>query len=80
MGLGKAELDGLRQTAAEASGLPVQNIVSITFSHTHSAGMMTPDRNPLPGGDLIPGDPAALRGAVARISQQAGRRQSRTLW
>jgi hypothetical protein len=70
VGLGKAELDGLRQTAAEASGLPVQNIV-ITFSHTHSAGMMTPDRIPLPGGDLIPGYLAALRGAVARISQQA---------
>jgi len=70
VGLGKNELDGLRQTAAEASGLPAQNIV-ITFSHTHSAGMMTPDRVPLPGGDLIPGYLAALRGAVARISQEA---------
>lgn len=70
VGLGKNELDALTQSAANASGLPVQNVV-ITCSHTHSAGMMTPDRIPLPGGDLIPGYLAELNAAVARISQQA---------
>ncbi|HRJ43464.1 MAG TPA: hypothetical protein PL105_16375, partial [Caldilineaceae bacterium] len=70
VGLGKNELDALTETAAVASGLPAQNVV-VTFSHTHSAGMMTPDRIPLPGGDLIPGYLADLNTAVARISRAA---------
>ena len=70
VGLGKNELDALTQTAADASGIPSQNVV-ITFSHTHSAGMMTPDRIPLPGGDLIPGYLADMNAAVSRISQEA---------
>ena len=70
VGLGKNELDGLVQAAADASGIPVENVV-VTFSHTHSAGMMTPDRVPLPGGDLIPGYLTDLNTAVARISREA---------
>jgi hypothetical protein len=70
VGLGKNELDALTQTAADASGIPVENVV-VTFSHTHSAGWMTPDRIPLPGGDLIPGYLADLNAAVARISREA---------
>ncbi|MBI3958752.1 MAG: hypothetical protein HY328_08080 [Chloroflexi bacterium] len=69
VGLGKNELDELTRTAAQASGLPAANVV-ITFSHTHSAGMMTPDRIPLPGGDLIPGYLAELSAAVGRISRE----------
>ncbi len=70
VGLGKNELDELVQTAAAASGMPAENVV-VTFSHTHSAGMMTPDRIPLPGGDLIPGYLAELNATVARISREA---------
>jgi len=70
VGLGKNELDALTQSAADASGIPAQNVV-VTFSHTHSAGMMTPDRIPLPGGDLIPGYLTELNAAVARISRKA---------
>lgn len=70
VGLGKNELDALMQAAAHASGLPRENVV-VTFSHTHAAGMMTPDRVPLPGGDLIPGYLADLNETVARISREA---------
>lgn len=70
VGLGKNELDGLVQSAADASGIPAQNVV-VTFSHTHSAGMMTPDRIPLPGGDLIPGYLAELGATLGRISRAA---------
>lgn len=70
VGLGQTELDGLTEAAAYGSGLPAENVV-ITFSHTHSAGMMTPDRLTLPGGDLIPGYIAELTVAVGRISREA---------
>ncbi|RLT44822.1 MAG: hypothetical protein DWI57_02370 [Chloroflexi bacterium] len=70
VGLGKNELDELTQSAANASGIPAQNVV-VTFSHTHSAGMMTPDRIPLPGGDLIPGYLVELNAAVSSISRAA---------
>jgi hypothetical protein len=70
VGLAKNELDALKQIAADASAIPIENVV-VTFSHTHAAGWMTPDRIPLPGGDLIPGYLADLNAAVARISREA---------
>ncbi len=41
------------QIVSEAANVPQDRVV-ITFAHTHAAGMMTPDRVSLPGGELIP--------------------------
>jgi hypothetical protein len=47
------ELDPLVAAAADAAGIDTA-AVTVTFSHTHAAGLMGADRVAMPGGELIP--------------------------
>ena len=53
VGLGTEQVMDLRQKVADACGVPADHVL-ITFSHTHAAGLLTPDRYQMPGGELIP--------------------------
>ncbi|WP_425616822.1 neutral/alkaline non-lysosomal ceramidase N-terminal domain-containing protein [Anatilimnocola sp. NA78] len=50
--LGEAEMELLKSTIAEISGVRQAQLM-VTFTHTHGAGLMSLDRANLPGGDLI---------------------------
>ena len=50
--LGPPEMDLLLGAVTGATGVPRDDIV-VVFSHTHAAGLMSLDRQELPGGDLI---------------------------
>ena len=50
--LGREELQNLLKRISTASGVASNNI-AVVFSHTHAAGLMSHERAPLPGGDLI---------------------------
>src|SRR5262249_28079848 len=49
-----AEMEALRSRVCAATGV-LSEALQITFSHTHAAGLMDPQRAELPGGDLITG-------------------------
>lgn len=51
--VGDEEMRILLDQITENSGLP-HEIVTVVFSHTHGAGLMTLDRRTLPGGEGIP--------------------------
>lgn len=51
--LGRDEMELLLHTIESSAGVD-RSTVTVTFSHTHAAGLMMFDRQPLPGGDLIP--------------------------
>ncbi len=53
VGLAVSQHEDMRQALAEAAGVPLERVVA-TYSHTHSAGFLVPDRIALPGGELIP--------------------------
>jgi len=48
-----AELQDLRTAVCQANGLASDEL-QVTFSHTHSTGLMGKERSNLPGGHLIP--------------------------
>ncbi len=52
--VGAVELDMLLEPIMAATGVS-REAVTILFTHTHGAGLMTLDRQSLPGGELIPG-------------------------
>ncbi len=70
VGIDAARYRSLAQAAAEGAGLPAERVV-ISFSHTHSAGLMTPDRFDLPGGELIPAYLDQLEDALRRGAGRA---------
>jgi hypothetical protein len=70
VGLARPDDTALRAAISEATCVPV-NHIQICCSHTHSGGLLNPDRVPLPGGDLIPGHHAATRVNVARAAAEA---------
>lgn len=55
---------------SRATGVPASDVV-ITYSHTHAAGRLVPDRVALPGGELIAPYLAELREKLVAIAQQA---------
>jgi hypothetical protein len=60
----------LAQVTSEVTGVPVEHVV-ITFSHTHAAGLMTPDRVDLPGGELIPAYLDDMEERIRRAATEA---------
>ena len=64
------EMQTLLDAISSDSGLSPQQI-SITFSHTHAAGLMGLERTELPGGDLIPEYLDTLGKSLADIVRQA---------
>lgn len=67
--LGAAEVGALRDAVAAATGL-ASDAILVVFSHTHAAGLMSLDREALPGGELIRAYLQRLHGTVA---EQVGR-------
>jgi hypothetical protein len=64
------EMDSLLEHVASRSNVPREELV-ITFSHTHSAGLLGLDRSSLPGGELIPAYLTRLADAIALIVTEA---------
>jgi len=50
--MGRREMDALLETVSREANVPREQ-VAVVFSHTHAAGLMSLDRAPQPGGDLI---------------------------
>ncbi len=68
--LGREENDLVANAVCQAAGLaPAQ--VLITFTHTHSAGLMSLDRVKLPGGELIPSYLQEVAKTCARLVVEA---------
>ena len=70
--LGVQEVASLLKQSAEQSGLP-RGAITITFSHTHAAGLLNLDRQDLPGGELIPDYLHSLANTVGELSASAVR-------
>ena len=70
VGIDAARYRSLAQAAGDGAGVPAERVV-ISFSHTHAAGLMTPDRFDLPGGELIPAYLEQLEDALRRAATQA---------
>jgi len=64
--LGAAELNAMLDAVIAATGLARKSIV-VVFSHTHAAGLMSLDREALPGGELIRGYLQRVNGTVAEL-------------
>jgi hypothetical protein len=60
----------LAQALSETAGVPRDGVV-VTYSHSHSAARVTPDRAHLPGGELIEPYLRALRGKLADAARRA---------
>ena len=70
VGLSRPDDRALRHAIADATGIDITH-VQVCCSHTHSGGLLNPDRVPLPGGDLIPAYHAATRDAVSHAAAAA---------
>ncbi len=70
VGLARTYHDALVSAIHGATGVP-EGRIHLCPSHTHSAGLLTPDRIPLPGGHLIPGYQATARDAIVRACTDA---------
>ena len=68
--LGAREVDELRAAVAVATGIAADSI-TVTFSHTHAAGLLTLDRIDQPGGDLIPAYLAKTNEVAAELGARA---------
>jgi hypothetical protein len=68
--VGAAELDMLLEPIEAVTGVPRQS-VTILFTHTHGAGLMTLDRQSLPGGELIPEYLRTVGQELAKLVAQA---------
>lgn len=66
------EMDDLLQALAQATGLAAEQI-AVTYSHTHSSGLMGLERATLPGGELIAPYLKELAQRLAGVIQQAHR-------
>lgn len=64
------EMDALLQALASRTGLSHEQI-AVTFSHTHSAGLMGMERSNLPGGELIAPYLETLTERIGDIIEQA---------
>jgi len=67
--LGRDEMELLLHTIESSAGVD-RSTVTVTFSHTHAAGLMMFDRQPLPGGDLIPEYLKGMSESVAALVTQ----------
>ena len=68
--LGAEEMNALIAKVSGETGVPPESIV-VTFSHTHAAGLMSVDRQSLPGGDLIPAYLEQINRTLAKLVRQA---------
>jgi hypothetical protein len=68
--MGAAEIESLLASIHAASGMARED-VTVVFSHTHAAGLLSPDRVALPGGDLIPGYLRRVGDTAASLVAQA---------
>lgn len=64
--LGVDEVDMILDRAANRSGLRRESI-TVTFSHTHAAGLLDLDRIDMPGGELIPAYLDRLADTIASL-------------
>ncbi len=70
VGLATGEHGKMVGILAEAADTPEDQVV-VTYSHTHAAGWFTPNRIPLPGGELIPAYLEELEGKLAKTCKEA---------
>jgi hypothetical protein len=70
VGIDAARYRSLAQAAGDAANVPADRVI-ISFSHTHAAGLMTPDRVDLPGGDLIPAYLETVEAEIRRAARHA---------
>jgi hypothetical protein len=70
VGLAQARHDALTQAVAEACDFSPTQVV-ITYSHTHAGGWLVPDREALPGGELIGPYLADLSARLRRAAREA---------
>lgn len=68
--LGMDEVDLILDRAAGHAGVG-RDTITITFSHTHAAGLLNFDRQDLPGGELIPAYLDRLADIIATLVRQA---------
>lgn len=60
----------LRMALSEASGVPLEHTV-VSYSHTHASGGFSPDRQAMPGGDLIPAYLDEMQEKLAEAAREA---------
>ena len=60
----------LRSALTKASGVPLEHTV-VSYSHTHASGWFSPDRQAMPGGDMIPAYLATMQSKLEQAAQQA---------
>jgi hypothetical protein len=70
VGIDAARYRALAQAAGEAGNVPADRVIT-SFSHTHAAGLMTPDRFDLPGGELIPAYLETVEAEIRRAARHA---------
>lgn len=70
VGIDTARCRAWAQAAGEAGNVPAERVI-ISFSHTHAAGLMTPDRFDLPGGELIPAYLETVEAEIRRAARHA---------
>jgi hypothetical protein len=70
VGLDANRYRSLVQITSQATGVAPEDVV-IAFAHTHAAGLMTPDRVELPGGELIPAYLEELEDKIGQAAQEA---------
>lgn len=70
VGLGSEAHNGLVQAISEAGGVARDQVV-VSYSHTHAAGLFTPDRVSLPGGEMIPDYLENLTKRVGEATKEA---------
>ena len=68
--LGVTEVNMILDRIEALSGLD-RDAITISFSHTHAAGLLNLDRQELPGGDLIPAYLDRLATTVAQLVRNA---------
>jgi hypothetical protein len=68
--LGVDEVDMILSRSADQAGV-LRESITITFSHTHAAGLLNLDRKDLPGGELIPEYLDRLADTIARLVSSA---------
>jgi hypothetical protein len=69
-GLDQRQNDVLAKAIADEVGVPADAVI-IAHSHSHSSGWFTPDRKPLPGGELIEPYLVDLRLRLVSAARQA---------
>lgn len=70
VGLAAADHAAVRATVADALGLAPSQVV-VSFSHSHAAGLFSPDRVHLPGGEMIIPYLAEVRAKLADAAATA---------